>query len=167
MKSIMKIYCDTNTLFSNIKNLPVEIAALERLLEDYRAGKNIMLRSRVDLREVMKTPCTILRQKLIEDYECLQPVPNDEKLHGFNKVTDYLGGCFTYPLISDVQDEVICAELEKRGLRHQDAQHITQAICNGCDIFLTRDFKTIIKDHRTWLEARFPNFKVRKPSEMA
>ena len=166
MKAIMRIYCDTNTLFSNIRNQPKELAAMRRLLEDYRAGKNTMLRSRVDLREVMDTPCTIMRQKLIEDYECLQPVPNDEKLHGFNKMTDYLGGFFTYPLISDVQDEAICAELEVRGLEHRDAQHITQAVCNECDVFLTLDYKTIIRHHRNWLEDHFSNFKVRKPSEM-
>ncbi len=49
----MKIYCDTNTLLSNIDNEPAERAALERLLADYHSGNIIMYRSRVDLREVM------------------------------------------------------------------------------------------------------------------
>ena len=41
-----------------------------------------------------------------------------------------------------------------RGLAWKDAEHITQAVCNNCDVFLTRDVKTIIRPHRTWLEKR-------------
>jgi hypothetical protein len=49
------------------------------------------------------------------------------------------------------------------GLTRKDAEHLTQAICNHSDVFLTRDEKSIIK-HRAKIEARFP-IKVRKPSE--
>ncbi len=139
----MKIYCDTDTLFSNIKKAPTESAALERLLADHYARKIVMYRSRVNLREVMATPCATQQQKLIADYEGLQAIPFDEKIVGFNAQTDQLGGFVGYSLISDVQDEAICRELEQRGLQRRDAQHITQAVCNGCDIFLTRDFRTI------------------------
>ena len=64
-------------------------------------------------------------------------------------------GFVGYPLISDIQDEPICKELEQHGLQRRDAQHITQAVCNECDIFLTRDAKTIIRPYRDWLEGRF------------
>jgi hypothetical protein len=162
----MKIYCDTDTLFSNIKEVPTESAALERLLADHYADKIVMYRSRVNLREVMATPSIIQQERLIADYEGLQPIPHDEKVVGFNAQTDQLGGFVGFPLVSDVQDELICSELEQRGLKPRDAQHITQAVCNECGIFLTRDFKTIIRRHRDWLEARFPNLKVRRPSEL-
>ena len=52
------------------------------------------------------------------------------------------------------------------GLDRADAQHITQAVCIACDVFLTGDRKTIIKPHPAWLEARFPNLKIRFPSEL-
>jgi hypothetical protein len=68
--------------------------------------------------------------------------------------------------MSDVQDDALCQELEQRGLGRTDAQHITQAVCNACDVFLTRDRKTIINPHRAWLESRFPGLKIRLPSEL-
>ena len=79
---------------------------------------------------------------------------------------DQYGGCISYPLVSDVQDEAIFRELENRGLGLHDAQHITQAISNNCDVFLTRDWKTIIRKHRPWIEQRFPTLKIFRPSEL-
>lgn len=161
----MTIYCDTNTLFSNIKE-PAELAALARLLADHRAGKLVMYRSLVDLREVMDTKDAIQQGKLLAEYEELQPIPKDERVYGFSSESDPYGGHTSNSLVSDVQDEDICGELEQRGPQRRDAQHITQAICNRCDIFLTRDRKTIIDPHRTWIEARFPELKVPLPSEV-
>ena len=42
-----------------------------------------------------------------------------------------------------------------RGLDRRDAQNITQAICNKCEVFPTRDVKTIMRRHRDWIEERF------------
>jgi hypothetical protein len=47
-----------------------------------------------------------------------------------------------------------------------DAQHLTQAICNKCDVFLTRDVKTIIKPAGRWLEQEYPPLRVRLPSQV-
>jgi hypothetical protein len=79
----MTIYCDTNTLFSNI-NGPAELAALARLLADHRAGNIVMYRSLVDLREVMDTKDAIQQGKLLADYEELEPIAKDEKVYGFS-----------------------------------------------------------------------------------
>jgi hypothetical protein len=88
----LRIYCDTNTLFSNITNEPAELAALQAILADYQAGRIVMYRSLVDLREVMNTPNASHLQKLIADYEVLEPIPKDEKLYGFHTQTDQYGG---------------------------------------------------------------------------
>jgi hypothetical protein len=48
----------------------------------------------------------------------------------------------------------------------RDAEHLTQAICNACDVFLTRDYKTIIGPMREWLEEKYPPLKIRRPSEI-
>ena len=135
-----------------------------------------MLRSRVALRELEETPGPEKRQKLRADYEALDQVPNDEKVMGFHSQADRRGSS-AYPLVSDVQDEKICDEIlrrltecfpaanEKRKRRmRRDAQHITQAVCNGCDVFLTRDCETIIKPIGQWLEQRFPPLRIRRPS---
>jgi len=69
-------------------------------------------------------------------------------------------------MISDVQDEAIRSELIAHGLEQRDAENITQAVCNDCDVFLTRDERTIINPQRAWLEQRFPKLKVWLPSEL-
>ena len=161
----MKIYCDTSTLPHNIRHADEksqsERAALKRLAEE-----NLMFGSGVVLRELMNTTEQAQRNNLIVDYRALTPIPKDEKVHGFHTQTDQYGGCITNPLISDVQDETIRDDLiTGLGLEPRDAEHITQAVCNDCDVFLTRDVKTIIK-HRASLETRFPALKFRLPSEL-
>lgn len=161
----MKIYCDTSTLPHNIDHAnhksQVELAALKQLAEQC-----LMFGSLVVLRELMNTTEQPQQNNLIVDYNALEPIPEDEKVHGFHTQTDQYGGCITNPLISDVQDEMLRSELMQRGLDLRDAEHITQAVCNDCDVFLTRDEHTIIKPHRQWLETRFPALRIRLPSEL-
>jgi predicted nucleic acid-binding protein len=163
MEAQLKIYCDTNTLPHNIRDQKSqgELAAIMQLAEEYP-----MFRSLVVYREVMNTPEGTQQNNLILEYNALEPIPKDEKVLGFHTQSDQYGGCITQPLISDVQDEKICKELKRRGLKLRDAEHITQAVCNGCDVFLTRDKRTIITPHRAWLETRFPTLKVQLPSEL-
>jgi len=162
---VLTVYCDTDTLLNNIgrhhnaKALQ-ELEALERLLAYLKAGKITMFRSRVNLRETEETRDQQQRQKLREDYEGLIPIPNDVKFLGSYSLPDGSSGV----MASDVQDEAMRDELLQMGLTRRDAEHLTQAICNHCDVFLTRDQKSIIK-YRTTIEARFP-IKVKKPSEL-
>jgi hypothetical protein len=115
--------------------------------------------------EALKTRNETQRNRLIDDYNALQPILNDEKLLGFNvQISQYT--CINSPRISDVQDETIGKELRDRGLKQRDPEHITQAVCNDCDVFLTRDEASIIKPHRQWLEQRFPKLRVFLPSEL-
>jgi hypothetical protein len=114
----------------------------------------------------MKTKDEGKRSTLVGEHEARTLIPKDEKVVGFNAQSSQHGfvGFF---LLADVQDETLRAELIAQGLEQRDAEHITQAVCNGCDVFLTRDEKSIIKPHRAWLEKRFPTLKVRLPSELA
>jgi hypothetical protein len=168
----MKVYCDTNTLLHNISRLKEEPNAqrerdaLEQLLQRHQAGTLTMFRSRVDLRELEKTTNQSQREKLRLDYESLEQIPKDEKHYASYGQTDQLGGAIENPLVSDVQDEKLCQELQHRGFERGDAQHITQALCNDFDVFLTRDVDTIIKPHREWLETQFPSLKIRLPTEL-
>jgi hypothetical protein len=168
----MKVYCDTNALFHNISrhkeepNAQRELDALEQLLQRRQAGTPTMFRSRVDLRELEETKDQSQREKLRLDYESLEQIPNDEKHYASNVQTDQHGGTIANPLVSDVQNESICRELLEGGLERRDAQHITQALCNDCDVFLTRDVDTIIRPHRKWLETQFPSLKIRLPTEL-
>ncbi len=131
----MKIYCDTDTLPHNIRHADQksqrELAALKQLAEKY-----LMFGSLVVLRELMNTTEQTQQNHLIVDYKALEPIPKDEKVHGLHTQTDQYGGCVTYPLVSDVQDERLREELTQHGLKLRDAEHVTQAVCNGCDVFL-------------------------------
>jgi len=127
-----RIYCDTDTLFSNIKrheNEPKaqrELEALEELLAYHRAGQIEMFRSLINRRELEETKSLSQLEKLRADYESLPPLPKDERPYGSEfLVTDPRGGCISNPLVSDVQDETRCAEVTNRGLTIRDAQHIT------------------------------------------
>jgi hypothetical protein len=67
------VYCDTNTLFSNIKEESTETAALERPLADHHAGRIVMYRSQVNRVEVANTKEPETRDKLEADYMALDP----------------------------------------------------------------------------------------------
>jgi hypothetical protein len=162
----MRIYCDTDTLWNNIRTEDAEQAAAKILGAAHEKGIVVLHSSNLGHNEVMKTPNPVRRQQLVDEAEQRERVQNNERLLGFHAHDMGSRGFISYPLMSDVQDDALCQELEQRGLDRADAQHITQAICNACDIFLTRDRKTIIKPHRAWLEARFPCLKIRLPSEL-
>lgn len=161
----MKIYVDTSCLHGNIRHADAksqkERMALEQLAEQYS-----LFGSRLTLREVMDMAESERRDKLILDCKALQPIPKDEKLLGFSHQSDPYRGFTTSPLIADCQDETLRSELIDHGLDPRDAEHLTQAVCNDCAVFLTRDEATIIGPHRQWLEQRFPNLKIRLPSEL-
>jgi hypothetical protein len=155
----MKIYCDTDCLPSNAT--PEELAALNAL--SLNPCLTFMTSHLVN-DEAGKTKSEGKRDRLLQEHKAGYPVPNDEKVIGFNaQFSQY--GFVGYFSLSDVQDESIRDELVQRGLRQRDAEHVAQAVSNGCDVFLTRDGG--IHHRRPWIEKRFPGLKVRRPTELA
>jgi hypothetical protein len=147
----MKIYIDTSCLRSNIlrhsdRKSQKEVAALEHLAERYS-----LFGSGLTLREAMATTSATQRDSLIVDYKTLQRIPKDEKVLGFHR-----NGFISYPLVQDCQDETLRKELIEAGLKPKDAEHLVQAVCNDCNVFLTRDESTIIKPYRRprWQRSR-------------
>jgi hypothetical protein len=157
----MKICRDTNTLPGNIRG-ETELAAI---MELEKLGLT-MFGSHIGRYEAMNSKDENKRRELVNQHDRLEKTPKDEKLLGFNVVTDHLGGFVCSPIISDVQDEQVRAELMQRGIEQRDAEHIAQAVANDFDIFLTCDKNTIINPHGKWLEQRFPKLKVLLPSEL-
>lgn len=166
----MKIYCDVaafpNNALHNDTKTKRELAAIEELLVGYAAGKVSLMGSLVCLRELLNTTNDEKRIKLRKDFDTLECASNDEKVFVFHTQYDQLSGFSANPLVSDVQDGNLRNKLMKRGLDQKDAEHLTQTICNGCDVFLTRDENTIITLHRTWIEVEFSPIKVRLPTEL-
>jgi hypothetical protein len=164
----LKIYCDTSVLPENIRGADLKSQKESNAVEELqKLGIFDMHGSHLIRYEVMNTKDESKRNQLLAEQAALNPIPYDEKLLGIQTTTtDLYGGFVSYPMISDVQDEAIRAELIERGLELKDAEHITQAVCNKCDVFLTRDENTIINPHREWLHQRFPNLKIMLPSEL-
>ena len=163
---VLKVYCNTDALLSNAMTEPLERKAVEVLVAAHEQGIIVLHRSSRSRVEVMDTADPDRRQRLLHDDEQLARVSKDERLYGFQ--TQDMGslGFISSPLMSEVQNDALCHELESRGLGRSDAQHITQAVCNECDVFLTRDRKTIIRPHGAWLASRFPALKILLPSEL-
>jgi hypothetical protein len=162
MPTELKIYCDTNTLPENADVDDKESEALKQL----RSIEGLKwFTSHIVGHEATSTKDESKRKKLLAQNEERERVPQDEKVVGYNAQSHGYSfiGFFS---LSDVQDEELRAELMSRGLTQRDAEHITQAVCNDCDVLLTRDVKSIITPHREWLEKRFPKLKVRLPSEL-
>jgi hypothetical protein len=162
----LKIYCDTSVLPENIDGTDAkskqELAAVREL---EKLGVEFV-GSHIGRHEAAQTGDQSKQKRLIAEHEALKPVPKDEKPVGFNVTTGPNAAFVGFFRLADVQDETIRNELIAKGLEPRDAEHITQAVCNNCAIFLTRDEKTIIKKHRPWLEQRFSKLKVRLPSEL-
>jgi hypothetical protein len=162
MEEQLKIYCDTNTLPGNADVDKEQSEALEQL-QSIQGLK--WFTSHIVGHEATRTKDENKRSRLLDQHTERELIPRDEKVVGYNAQSD--GYSFVgFFQLSDVQDEALRSELVTRGLAQRDAEHITQAACNDCDVFLTRDAKSIITPHREWLETRLPALRVRLPSEL-
>jgi hypothetical protein len=154
----LKVYGDTNTLRENASDV-VELEALKKLDGDKRVKwftSNIVHYEATNTRDETK------RGALVTDHKTRQKVAKDEKLRGFQSYGDGRSW-ISYPLLSDVQDEELHAEIMKQSIKLIDAKHLTQAACNKCDVFLTCDSKIIKR--RQWLEQRL-NLRILLASEL-
>jgi hypothetical protein len=119
--------------------------------------------SLVNLREVSNTKDATRHAGLTADYQDLAPIPKDERVLAVSHQYDQLGGFIGGVFVSDTQDEKMRDSIMSIGIDQKDAEHLTQAICNDLDYFLTRD-RGIIR-HRGRIETEFP-IKIRTPPEL-
>jgi hypothetical protein len=161
-------YCDTSSLLSNLTKTrapkPEEAQALSRLLQFHAEEKLKLMRSNVIVRELEKTKDPNQRRNLLSDFVNLMPVAKDENVCGFAELTDPYGGHISNPLVSDVQDEKMVSDLLNTITGRKDAEHLTQAITNGCDYFLSDDGELL--KHALTIEKKY-GIRILKPSDLA
>jgi hypothetical protein len=167
----IEIYCDTSVLPSNIRHNDEkslrEKAAMDELRAGVSLGRYVLRVSGVNDREVSDTQKMEQRAALTSEYKALSRIERDEKLLGINTVFDQRGGFVgNSPILSEIQDDGMRDDLVAMGLSQRDAEHLTQAICNNCEYFLTRDENSMIRPHKQKVEERFPSLKIRLPSEL-
>lgn len=141
------------------KPLKVELAALNKLLEIEKTGKIVLVTSEVTRREIERAGSS--KSKIVRVYELLSKVLLVEAHNHAGEASywDEHGG-WSNPIF---QDDSLWLRLLELGLHDIDAHHLTVAIYAGCDIFLTRDRKTIL-NRKSEVEAEFP-IRLRCPSE--
>ena len=165
MDTELTVYGDTNTLPSNSSNAcSKEMSALNQL---WHVKGLKWFSSHLVNYEVGKTTDESKRNRLVAEYKEREIISKDERIVGVNiqYLSSPYGGFVSFYLLSDVQDEPLRAELIQQRFDQRDAEHIAQAVSNKCDVFLTRDKRTIL-NRRSWLENRFPAMKVLLPSEL-
>ena len=163
----MKVYVDTCLVGANRKQNPEEDEALGALEELNATGKlNISWHvSNRTFNEVELTRDPQKRGQLIEETRRLERIEKDHKVLGGQFHGDQYGGGGWSPFVVDVPNEEIFDVLRGFGLDPMDARHLSVAIFNQCDVFLTRDDRSILR-HRIKIEARFPGIKIKLPSDL-
>ena len=161
---MIKVYLD-NDVASGISNRDLDKAeqdAIDQLLNWQHSGKIEVGTSRQAIREMERAPFQY-QAKLKTGISNLGLAENDHRVLGFNMQTDQYG-CISSPLVTDVVDEQLYADLLKAGLETDDAKHLMYAVYNSYQQFLTCD-KGILK-HRIDLKKCCPSIQIQKPSEL-
>jgi hypothetical protein len=161
----IRVYLDTNLLGPNAKDYADEALAV-REIEDGRAGGRWSLEwvvSRRTANELEKAPLE-RREALKAAYDAAIKLEDDHRVKGFSNQDLGAMGYSSNPLVTDVPDEQIFADLCAMGFKAMDARHLTVAIHNKCDVFLTCD-KRIVK-RREEFQRRYATIRILKPSEL-
>ncbi len=162
----MKAYLD-NVIASGrvLQDLPGnEMEALRGLEALAAAGELEPVTSREAWREQEKTRDPARRAKLEAARPEISTVQQDHKLLGSNTVYDSFGGFVTSPLLTEIVDEQLFADLTGLGLKAADARHLMYATTNGCDCFVTLDPDFLAR--RAALETRCLTVRIMKPTEL-
>ena len=120
--------------------------------------------SRRTANELEKAPDIARKEALGAAHNAATLLGDDHAVKGFSSIDLGPAGFVTTPRAEDVPDERIFVELREMGLDVMDARHLTVAIHNRCDYFLTMDKKVLSR--RAEIVARYRTIDVMKPSEL-
>ena len=160
----LRVYGDHNTVPSQITDTTnaSDRAALMRLIPDARLT---WVWSGIGLLEANAAP-EALAAALNREYGLRVRVEKDERLVHFNFQDSGSRGFIGFFSMANVQNDELCKELMDNCIHERDAQHITQAVCNNCDVFATCDVRLTRPKRRAWLKFRFPSLRVLRPFEL-
>jgi hypothetical protein len=158
----VKVYLDTNLIGSNRYQQPEEAEALSAL--EKRQDIEWRISQRVT-NEAERHPDEEARARLKLEADRLAKVRVDHQVQRFQAQSDQYGGLSAFPLVDDAADRSIFESLVQIGLTRVDAQHLTNAIYERCDVFLTRDEHSIL-DFRKEICSLYKDITICKPTEL-
>ncbi len=163
----MRVYLDNVIVSGRVRGdlQPDQMTAVRKLVAADKVGQINFVTSKETQREQDRARDPAVRTKLQADRSNVPLVEKQDRLLGFHFQQDQLGGFVTYPLISDIVDEELFANLRKEGLKEADARHLMYAISNECDRFITTDPDFI--DRREKLKVLCGSLIIQTPSELA
>ncbi|MBZ5499682.1 MAG: hypothetical protein LAP85_25055 [Acidobacteriia bacterium] len=167
MNNQMRVYYD-NVIASGLVTEDVvpdeEMTALREIEEGHRAGTIRRVTSRESWREQERTRDPARRSQLEAARDLVSVVQAGHRVLGFEVLDAPLGSISTDPIVSDIVDESIFADLTNLELRSADARHFMYAAANNCQRFVTLDPDFL--DRRALLDARYPPLRVVRPSKL-
>lgn len=144
---------------------PTEMEALRDIEEAHSAGTIKRVTSRESWREQDRTKDSAKRAKLEAARGEVSVVATDHVVLGLSDVGGPHGTTVVTPIVTDIVDEALFADLRSMGLQDSDARHLMYAVANECVRFVTLDPDFF--DRQAALEARCPSLRIVKPSELA
>ena len=142
------------------------MTALRNVDSAARRGEVEIVTSRESWREQERTRDQNLRSQFERDRPNVPVVSDDHRVLGFQSQYDNLGRWFgASPLVTDVVDDALMAQLKKSGLMDADARHLMYAVHNGCDRFVTTDPHFL--DRRVALDELCRGLRIVRTSELA
>jgi predicted nucleic acid-binding protein len=163
VKNNLIVHPDTCLLKGYAEQDKTEMNATKKLWKSKTVSIDWQSSRRVS-EEIRRVKSRKQRRRLEKNYGKLNVHSQDHEVRGFFNSIDSTGACTCNPMVADVPNSMVFDRLKEIGLKTSDAKILTVAIHNNCDVFLTRDFRTILR-LRKEIEASFP-IKLRKPSEL-
>jgi hypothetical protein len=136
----MRVYFDNNIASGRVvQDLgPEQMAALCEIELAHDRGVIKRVTSRESWREQERSPEPI-RGALHDARAELSVVATDHVVLGFSEISGPLGTVAAYPLVTDIVDAALFADLKAVGLKDADARHLMYAFSNDCVRFVTLD----------------------------
>ena len=162
----MRAYLDNVIVSGEIRTdlEATEMAAVQELYRLASRGSLQIVTSRESWREQERTRNPDILAALQKGRSEVEVVQDDHLVLGFSHLQDHYGGFIANPLMTDIVDEPLHADLKAAGLKDGDARHLMYAVSNNCQQFVTVDPHFI--GRRAVLEARCQGLRIVRPSEL-
>ena len=163
----MRVYLDNVAASGRVTGdlSPSEMKALQEIEHAHAAGRIKRVTSRESWREQDRTRDSVKRARLEAARGEVSVVATDHVPLGFSHLQDQYGGFIANPLVTDVVDGPLFADLKSIGLQDADARHLMYAVVNACERFVTLDPDFV--NRRAALQALCPSMRVVTPLELA